>query len=258
MNREMELISIQPDSLSLHHSPVPEDNQEESAEHEDNAISKSESMTADHVADEHDDDHIEDSEGKAPEQNHLEDQNTNEQEPQTQNQYEISDKNEPKKNVRHSKLSQNRLQRKVHTYLQTRQPVPGRKMMDPLMEPKVLCWIQRYAQVYGIMPDKQLIKTTAKELNVCSNFKASKGWLDKFFKRNHDFIYGIQKKFKAVSDQIFMPYQYHIQTSDYDNREVLRMKLRRDRKVLVNSPAPAHLDQSSAIHGRPIKRLKFK
>ena len=258
MNREMELISIQPDSLSLHHSPVLEGNLEESVDHENDANSKSESMTGDHVADEYDDDHIEDSEGKVFEQNHLEGQNTNEQESKTQNQYEITAKNEPKKTVRHSKISQKRMQRTVHSYLQRRQPVPGRKMMDPDMEPKVLCWIQRYAHVYGTMPDKQLIKTTAREFNLCSNFKASKGWLDKFFKRNHEFIYGIQKKFKTDPEHIFMPYQYHIQTSDNDNHEVLRMKLRRDRKVLANFPSPAHLDQPSAIQGGPIKRLKFK
>jgi hypothetical protein len=65
---------------------------------------------------------------------------------------------------------------------------PGRKMVDPSMEHKLLKWLQHQTLRTKTFPDKQSIKHKARELSIISDFKASKGWVDKFFKRNAEYI----------------------------------------------------------------------
>ncbi len=52
------------------------------------------------------------------------------------------------------------------------------------MEEELLEWIRNYLKQYGEMPENQKIKTQAKILSKKDDFKASKGWCDKFLKRN--------------------------------------------------------------------------
>ena len=60
----------------------------------------------------------------------------------------------------------------------------GRKTMDPKMETRLLKWIKDYARSFKRMPQPPTIKEKAKELSDIELFKASKGWFDKFIKRN--------------------------------------------------------------------------
>lgn len=60
----------------------------------------------------------------------------------------------------------------------------GRKTIDPLMEQRLIKWVNTYIGVEGVFPDCKIIKEKAKEFSNCPNFKASKGWSDKFLKRN--------------------------------------------------------------------------
>jgi len=60
----------------------------------------------------------------------------------------------------------------------------GRKTMDPEMEYKLICWISYFTEKNKRFPMRQVIKQKAKELTCIREFRASKGWCDKFFRRN--------------------------------------------------------------------------
>ena len=50
------------------------------------------------------------------------------------------------------------------------------------MEKKLYEWYQNQLQT-NELPSRSLIKKTAKKYSTSSNFRASKGWLDKFYQR---------------------------------------------------------------------------
>lgn len=60
----------------------------------------------------------------------------------------------------------------------------GRKTLDPDMEVYLLDWIQQSTRESRAFPSRIIIKEKAKEISKVSDFLASKGWCDKFFKRN--------------------------------------------------------------------------
>lgn len=65
----------------------------------------------------------------------------------------------------------------------------GRKTMDPNMEQQLLDWIQKILLVDNLpFPESKDIKAKAKEYSSNPSFKASKGWCDKFIKRNSYFF----------------------------------------------------------------------
>lgn len=60
----------------------------------------------------------------------------------------------------------------------------GRKTTDPNMEKHLLQWIAKEYRNTGQFPDSKEIKRMAKDLTRYDEFKASKGWCDKFLRRN--------------------------------------------------------------------------
>lgn len=60
----------------------------------------------------------------------------------------------------------------------------GRKTVDPKMEKEILKWISSQYRETNNFPLACEIKAKAKELSSHPKFKASKGWCDKFMKRN--------------------------------------------------------------------------
>ena len=59
----------------------------------------------------------------------------------------------------------------------------GRKTQDPLMELKLVEWINDFKKINDIMPTSKLIKKVAMKFSNVKNFKASKGWYEKFIHR---------------------------------------------------------------------------
>lgn len=59
----------------------------------------------------------------------------------------------------------------------------GRKTTNPAMEQDMLIWVQEYIYRDKKLPKRKFIISQAKNF-VSDNFKASKGWCDKFLKRN--------------------------------------------------------------------------
>ena len=64
----------------------------------------------------------------------------------------------------------------------------GRKCTDQNMEVQLLQWIEQIFRDFGQLPDIRSLKIRAKELANNSAFKASKGWCDKFMKRNKTYF----------------------------------------------------------------------
>lgn len=64
----------------------------------------------------------------------------------------------------------------------------GRKTMDPDMETGLLGWIAEMFRRNKVFPDFKEIKSQAKLFSSNGSFKASKGWCDKFMKRNYVFF----------------------------------------------------------------------
>lgn len=69
----------------------------------------------------------------------------------------------------------------------------GRKTLDPTMESKLLSWIEETSYESSSFPCRAQIKQKAKNLSAVGDFLASKGWCDKFFKRNQDKLEMIKK-----------------------------------------------------------------
>lgn len=69
----------------------------------------------------------------------------------------------------------------------------GRKKREPLMEAKLLCWIVTRFKEGNRLPNHHEVKEKAKELSELDCFKASKGWCDKFLKRNSKFFLEIER-----------------------------------------------------------------
>lgn len=94
--------------------------------------------------------------------------------------------------------------------------VPGRKMVDPLMEAKILGWLKHYSERRKAFPDKHKIKEKALILTSCPQFKASKGWMDKFFKRNASFLQELKKKAGITATLPFIPL---VKPADVESQE---------------------------------------
>src|SRR3990167_9315756 len=80
-------------------------------------------------------------------------------------------------------LSRSRVKRYIKNGV-IRKTGGGRKTLDPNMEEKLLNWIEDSARETGVFPAKVLIKNKAVDLTTVANFRGSKGWCDKFLKRN--------------------------------------------------------------------------
>jgi len=64
----------------------------------------------------------------------------------------------------------------------------GRKTLDPEMENLLVEWIRQEVANHNVFPTRQAIKIKAREISKVESFRASKGWCDKFFRRNHKTI----------------------------------------------------------------------
>lgn len=133
--------------------------------------------------------------------------------------------------VNEASLENIKVSRMAENYLGKRRKVAGRKLVDPGMEPKLLTWIQDYTRKYKRFPARSLIKQVGKVLNKVKNFKASKGWLDKFMKRNGTFLARFRSSEGATpaceAKIMFKPEKNYPE-------HLLHMKLRRKRVVLAN------------------------
>ena len=75
----------------------------------------------------------------------------------------------------------------------------GRKTMDPQMESGLLNWISEFFRIYKVFPDFKEIKLQAKRFTKNETFMASKGWCDKFMKRNVLFFQKLRdQKYQCV------------------------------------------------------------
>lgn len=79
----------------------------------------------------------------------------------------------------------------------------GRKTMDPMMEAGLLKWIEEYFKTFNIFPVFREIKTQAKMFTKNDKFMASKGWCDKFMKRNVVFFKNLQNQQKDHENERF-------------------------------------------------------
>lgn len=85
----------------------------------------------------------------------------------------------------------------------------GRKLNDSKMEKSVLNWIHSYHLVHNRIPSGDLIKKKALELSAYSDFKASKGWLDKFMKRNQGLLSKMGKEVSVSSVSLSREKSYY-------------------------------------------------
>lgn len=77
----------------------------------------------------------------------------------------------------------------------------GRKTLDPSMEVRLLSWIQESTKLTHTFPNRGLIKSRAKELSKVQSFLASKGWCDKFFKRNAERLSEIKRLYATLGQK---------------------------------------------------------
>ncbi len=61
----------------------------------------------------------------------------------------------------------------------------GRKIKDPIMERKLFDWYLNYHEKQNKPVTAKMVKKMALEYKTCSDFIASKGWLEKFRKKHH-------------------------------------------------------------------------
>ena len=90
------------------------------------------------------------------------------------------------------KICKSRIRRYIH-HGADRKKGGGRKTLDPHMETNLLNWIEKSSIDSKSFPSRCLIKEKAKDLSRVGNFLASKGWCDKFFKRNCERLEKIRK-----------------------------------------------------------------
>lgn len=76
---------------------------------------------------------------------------------------------------------------------------PGRKLQDPQMDSGVVQWLIQECLVKGHFPSKTEIKDKARILSTYPGFQASKGWLDKFEKRNQETIQALKRQCGLLS-----------------------------------------------------------
>ena len=75
----------------------------------------------------------------------------------------------------------------------------GRKTLDPDMEENLLRWIEDSTIKSRCFPNRGLIKSRAKSFSKVGSFLASKGWCDKFFKRNAQRLESVKKMIEIGS-----------------------------------------------------------
>lgn len=61
----------------------------------------------------------------------------------------------------------------------------GRKIRDPAMEKKLIEWYTKYHVVQKYPVNSRMIRRMAIVFSSFTDFRASKGWLEKFKKRYH-------------------------------------------------------------------------
>ena len=75
----------------------------------------------------------------------------------------------------------------------------GRKPIDPFMEMKICEWLKEQLSK-GVHLTQKAIRNHAKRLGDAAKFKASKGWLEKFFKRRPEIFEAYTRNRKALSE----------------------------------------------------------
>ena len=70
----------------------------------------------------------------------------------------------------------------------------GRKIRDPKMEKDLKDWMKNEFFRVGRFPDFYSVKKEARVFSNFKEFKASKGWCDKFFKRNFEFMQNVRNQ----------------------------------------------------------------
>lgn len=105
----------------------------------------------------------------------------------------------------------------------------GRKMVDPVMEAKLLAWLRRKCELTRTFPEKARIKSQA--LHFCQNeqFKASKGWVDKFFRRNAALIKELKIKIGIYDPSIDFYQKYRVGDETEDS---ILTKLRKKQRLI--------------------------
>lgn len=75
----------------------------------------------------------------------------------------------------------------------------GRKVNDSIMESKIIEWVKEFFVSHSRLPENRELKKKALEISQNGNFKASKGWCDKFMRRNKKVLqtYMDQRQLKA-------------------------------------------------------------
>ena len=84
----------------------------------------------------------------------------------------------------------------------------GRKTLDPDMEETLVGWMSEYVKKYRKFPVRNAIKTKAKNFSRIREFRASKGWCDKFFKRNEGVIIGMKKFVRNIYNNPVLSQKY--------------------------------------------------
>lgn len=84
----------------------------------------------------------------------------------------------------------------------------GRKTLDPAMEETLVGWMSEYVKKYKKFPVRNVIKTKAKDFSRIREFRASKGWCDKFFKRNEGVIMGMKKFVRNIYNNPVLMQKY--------------------------------------------------
>ncbi len=67
------------------------------------------------------------------------------------------------------------------------------------MENQLLNQITKKHRRMGVFPDNKEIKIQAKIYSTLDKFKASKGWCDKFLRRNYRYFEYLKEKYKNVN-----------------------------------------------------------
>lgn len=140
---------------------------------------------------------------------------------------------------------------------------PGRKLKDPQMEAKLLRWIKNFDKKNQKIPGKDKIKCIALELSTCKEFKASKGWIDKFFRRNEEFFNLIRIKPSIAAERIIVR---EIDESSVNFKTILRSHRSRRHSVVLSSPQSSSKQSSFkmlpiakeivSFESKPLKKLK--
>ena len=96
-----------------------------------------------------------------------------------------------KKTSEYLKISEKNIKRWLINGIE-RKKGAGRKIRDLKMENDLKLWMKNEFERVGKFPNYFFVKKQAKIFSNCEKFKASKGWCDKFFRRNFKFMQDIR------------------------------------------------------------------